>query len=269
MDRCKEIERSIIKQYRNKIWSKFIKAIKDYKLVNEGDKIAVCISGGKDSNLLAKCMEELQKHGGYKFDLEYIILDPGYTKEVIEKIKDNLKTLNIKAHIFKIPIFKVADLSDAKSHCYLCARMRRGHLYNYAKKLGCNKIALGHHYDDVLATVLLNLLYNGSYGGMLPKLKSDNFEGMELIRPLYLVREDDIISFCKYNNLSFIGCACSVTRKSSGKRALMKDLIETLNEYNPEASKNIIASLSNVNLNTVMGYKIDGKKHNFLDDFEK
>ena len=268
MEKYKEIERSIIKKFRPCIWSKFMKAVKDYKLISEGDKIAVCISGGKDSALLAKCMEELQKHGNVKFDIEYIVMDPGYTKSVLDKIKENLHILNINAHIFNVPIFKIADMTKAKSPCFLCARMRRGHLYNFAKNLGCNKIALGHHYDDVLATILLNQTYNGCFGGMRPKLHSDHYVGMELIRPLYLVREDNIIEWAKYNGLSFIGCACSVTRKSSGKRILMKKMIGDLKKYNPDVEKSLFASLSNVNLNTVISYNKDGNKYNFLDDYE-
>ena len=269
METYKEIERSIIKKFRPAIWSKFMRAIKDYNLISPGDKIAVCISGGKDSALLAKCMEEVQKHGNVKFELEYIVMDPGYTKEILDKIKENLKILNIDAHIFRTEIFKIADISKAKSPCFLCARMRRGYLYNFAKNLGCNKIALGHHYDDVLATILLNLTYNGSFGGMRPKLHSDHFVGMELIRPLFLVREDDIIEWARYNDLTFIGCACSVTRKSSGKRLLMKNMIEDLKKYNPDIEKSLFSSINNINLNTVLSYNKDGERYNFLDDYDK
>ena len=193
MEKYKEIERSIIKKFRPSIWHKFVKAIHDYELIKENDKVAVCISGGKDSFLLAKCLEELQRHGKVKFDLEYIIMNPGYTEDVLDKIKKNLKVLNIKAHIFESPIFNIVN--KEKSPCFLCAKMRRGYLYNYAKKLGCNKIALGHHYDDVIETILMNLIYNGMFAGMMPKLKSDNFDGLELIRPLYLVREESILDW--------------------------------------------------------------------------
>ena len=245
MNRCQEIERSIIKKFRPTLWHPFVKAINDYKLIDENDKIAVCISGGKDSFLLAKCLEELQKHGKVKFDLEYIIMNPGYTDEVLDKIKNNLKLLNIDAHIFESPIFKV----------------------NYAREIGCNKIALGHHYDDVLETILMNLIYNGMFAGMMPKLKSDNFEGMELIRPLYLVREDSILDWSRYNKLSFIDCACSVTKKNAGKRKEMKTLIKMLKEYYDDADRNLFNSLSNVKLDKVITYIEGNKKHNFLDKY--
>ena len=265
MNRCQEIERSIIKKFRPTLWHPFVKAINDYKLIDENDKIAVCISGGKDSFLLAKCLEELQKHGKVKFDLEYIIMNPGYTDEVLDKIKNNLKLLNIDAHIFESPIFKV--VSKEKNPCYLCAKMRRGYLYNYAKELGCNKIALGHHFDDVLETILMNLIYNGMYAGMMPKLKSDNFEGMELIRPLYLVREDSILDWAGYNQLSFIDCACLVTKKNIGKRKEMKTLVKMLKEYYIDADRNLFNSLSNVKLDKVITYFEDNEKHNFLDKY--
>ena len=234
-------------------------------MIGENDKIAVCISGGKDSFLLAKCLEELQKHGKIKFDLEYVIMNPGYTDEVLNKIKGNLKILNINAHIFESPIFKI--ISKEKNPCYLCAKMRRGYLYNYAKELGCNKIALGHHFDDVLETILMNLIYNGMYAGMMPKLKSDNFEGMELIRPLYLIREDSILDWVKYNNLSFIDCACSVTKRDIGKRKEMKELVKTLKEYYADADRNIFKSLSNVKLDKVINYFYEDKANVFLDKY--
>ncbi len=265
MEKYREIEKSIIKKFRKPIWSKFVKAVKEYKLINENDKIAVCISGGKDSFLLAKCLEELQRHGIFKFSLEFIIMNPGYNEENLQKIKENLKLLNIKAHIFETPIFNVSKDSD--NPCYLCARMRRGYLYDYAQKLGCNKIALGHHMDDVVETILLNLIYNGSYSSMMPKLKSDNFENLELIRPLYLVREEDIVAFSKYNNLEFIDCACRITKSKGGKRLLMKKLIKDLEKYNPDVCKSIFTSATNVNLNTIISYKKQDKKHNFLDDY--
>lgn len=267
MERYREIEKSIIKKYRKEIWSKFVKAVKNYELIDEGDKIAVCISGGKDSFLLAKCMQELRRHGIFKFDLEFIIMNPGYADENINKIKENLKLLNIDAHIFETSIFKVADTCE--SPCYLCARMRRGYLYDYAKKLGCNKIALGHHMDDVVETILLNLIFNGSYSSMMPKLESDNFEGIELIRPLYLIRERDIISWKNYNELEFIDCACSITKKSGGKRLEMKNLIKKLEKYNVDAFKSIFTSSNNVNLNTITGYIKDKEKHSFLEDYKK
>ena len=265
MNRLNEIERSIIKKFRPSIWHKFVKAINDYDLIDENDKIAVCISGGKDSFLLAKCLEELKKHGKVKFDLEYIIMNPGYTDEVIEKIKNNLNLLNIDAHIFESPIFNI--ISKTKNPCFLCAKMRRGYLYNYAKEMGCNKIALGHHFDDVLETILMNLIYNGMFAGMMPKLKSDNFDNMELIRPFYLVKEEDIIAWVKYNDLSFIDCACSVTKKDIGKRNEMKKLVKMLKEYYVDADRNIFNSLSNVKLDKVITYIESNEKHNFLDKY--
>lgn len=267
MERYRLIEKSILKKFRKEIWSKFIKAIKEYELIEENDKIAICISGGKDSFLLAKCMEELQRHGMFKFELEYIIMDPGYTQEVLKKIKTNLNILNLNAHIFKTPIFKIADTKE--SPCYTCAKMRRGYLYDYAQKLGCNKIALGHHMDDVVSTIMLNLIYNGTYSSMMPKLKSDNFKGLELIRPLYLIREKDIIAFKNYNNLEFIDCACLVTKKNSGKRAEMKNIFKYLENYNKDIVKSIFTSTKNVNLNTIIAYKKNKTKHNFLEEYKK
>ena len=265
MEKVRKIERSIIKKFRRSIWHKFVKAVYDYELIKENDRIAVCISGGKDSFLLAKCLEELQKHGKVNFSLRYIIMNPGYTVDFLKKIKDNLNILSISAEIFDSSIFNV--IFDKKNPCYLCAKMRRGYLYNYARKIGCNKIALGHHFDDVLETILMNLIYNGMYAGMLPKLKSDNFEGMELIRPLFLVRENDIKAWCEYNDLSFIDCACNVTKKNSGKRILMKKLIWDLKKYYIDADRNLFNSLSNVKLDKVIKYYESGKENNFLDKY--
>ena len=262
----KEIEKSIIKRYRKEIWAKFVKAVKEYELISENDKIAVCISGGKDSFLLAKCMQELLRHGKFHYTLEFIVMNPGYSKENIEKIKENLKTMEIDAHIFDTPIFEYTSTTD--NPCYLCAKMRRGYLYSYAKKLGCNKIALGHHFNDVIETVLLNMLFNGTYASMMPKLHSKNFKGMELIRPLYFVREKDIKSWAKYNGLEFIDCACSVTKKKIGKRQEVKELVQKLNEMYKEADKCIFASSFNVNLNTVIGYKKGNEKYTFMDDYD-
>jgi len=272
MENYKLIEKSIIKKYRKEIWSKFVKAIKDYDLIKENDKIAVCISGGKDSFLLAKCLEELQRHGKFKFDLEYLVMDPGFTKEGLKKIKENAKILNVPIKIFKSNIFKEA-LKDA-SPCYVCARKRRGHLYNYAKDLGCNKIALGHHFDDVIETTLLSIIYGGEVKGMLPKLKSDHYEGMELIRPLYLVQEKNIISWGKYNNLNFINCCCPLSETAcetggASKRLEMKNLIKELEMKNKYVKYNIFKSLENINLNTVIGYNKDKIEHSFLDDYDK
>ena len=227
-NRTAEIERSIIKKFRKQIWSRFTKAIKEYQLVQEGDKIAVCISGGKDSVLLAKCMEEIKKHGKVNFEVVFIVMNPGYNDKNLNKIIENAKILGIEIKVFDSDIFSVVNKHASDSPCYLCARMRRGFLYDHAKQLGCNKIALGHHFDDVVETILLSMLYGGEYKGMMPKLKSTNFEGMELIRPLYLVREDDIIAWKNYNKLDFINCACKFTEKDSlkdSKRLEIKLLI--------------------------------------------
>ena len=268
MEKYREIEKSIIKKFRKEIWSKFIKAIKDYELIAENDKIAVCISGGKDSMLLAKCFQELKRHGQMKFDLEFIVMNPGYNKENLDKIYSNSKLLNIPIKTFNTDIFNVVETHGKKDPCYLCARMRRGHLYSIAKSLNCNKIALGHHYDDVIETILLNIFYNGSHQTMMPKLVSKNFEGLELIRPLYLVREKDIINFCKYNDLSFMKCGCFVTKSGNDtKRDEIKALIKKLEQIDSNVVKNIFSSSSNVNLNSLLGYKINGEKKSFLDEY--
>ena len=254
-----EIKKSIIKKFRKEIWSKFIKAIKDYDLIKENDNICVCISGGKDSFLLALCFEELKKHHKFNFNTKYLVMDPGYLDINLKQIVDNAKLLNLDIEVFKSDIFDVIDRVGGDSPCYLCARMRRGYLYAKAKELGCNKIALGHHFNDVIETVMLNILYNGVFGGMLPILDSKNFEGMQLIRPLYYVKEKDIIHFAKYNNLKFIDCACKVTKKSLGKRKEVKLLIEELVKTNKNADINIMNSLKNVNKETILGYMEDGE----------
>lgn len=254
-----EIKKSIIKKFRKEIWSKFIKAIKDYDLIKENDNICVCISGGKDSFLLALCFEELKKHHKFNFNTKYLVMDPGYLDINLKQIVDNAKLLNLDIEVFKSDIFDVVDRVGGDSPCYLCARMRRGYLYAKAKELGCNKIALGHHFNDVIETVMLNILYNGVFGGMLPILDSKNFEGMQLIRPLYYVKEQDIIHFAKYNNLKFIDCACKVTKKSLGKRKEVKLLIEELVKTNKNADINIMNSLKNVNKETILGYMEDGE----------
>ena len=253
-----EIKKSIIKKFRKEIWSKFIKAIKDYELIKENDNICVCISGGKDSFLLALCFEELKKHHKFNFNTKYLVMDPGYLDINLKQIEDNAKLLNLDIEVFKSDIFDVVDRVGGDSPCYLCARMRRGYLYAKAKELGCNKIALGHHFNDVIETVMLNILYNGVFGGMLPILDSKNFEGMQLIRPLYYVKEKDIIHFAKYNNLKFIDCACKVTKKNLGKRKEVKLLIEELVKTNKNADINIMNSLKNVNKETILGYMEDG-----------
>lgn len=254
-----EIKKSIIKKFRKEIWSKFIKAIKDYDLIKENDNICVCISGGKDSFLLALCFEELKKHHKFNFNTKYLVMDPGYLDINLKQIVDNAKLLNLDIEVFKSDIFDVVDRVGGDSPCYLCARMRRGYLYAKAKELGCNKIALGHHFNDVIETVMLNILYNGVFGGMLPILDSKNFEGMQLIRPLYYVKEKDIIHFAKYNNLKFIDCACKVTKKSLGKRKEIKLLIEELVKTNKNADINIMNSLKNVNKETILGYMENGE----------
>ena len=254
-----EIKKSIIKKFRKEIWSKFIKAIKDYELIKENDNICVCISGGKDSFLLALCFEELKKHHKFNFNTKYLVMDPGYLDINLKQIEDNAKLLNLDIEVFKSDIFDVVDKVGGSSPCYLCARMRRGYLYAKAKELGCNKIALGHHFNDVIETVMLNILYNGVFGGMLPILDSKNFEGMQLIRPLYYVKEKDIIHFAKYNNLKFIDCACKVTKKNLGKRKEVKLLIEELVKTNKNADINIMNSLKNVNKETILDYMENGE----------
>lgn len=275
MERYKEIERSIIKKYRKEIWAKFVKAVKDYKLINENDRVMVCISGGKDSFLLAKCVQELQKHGGIPFEACYVCMNPGYNEANKIKIFENAKILNINLEMFDSDIFEVVNSLNEKSPCYMCARMRRGHLYNKAKELGCNKIALGHHFDDVIETTLLSMFYGSEVKTMLPKLHSENFENIELIRPLYLVKENSILAWAKYNNLEFINCACKFTERVSlsdepvSKRKEMKELIKYLRELNPDIDYNIFKSLDNINLNCVLGTKKNGVYKSFMDEYDK
>ncbi len=268
------IERSIIKTYRKEIWARFVKGVSEFELVKEGDKVAVCISGGKDSFLLAKCVQELQRHGKFKFDAHYVVMDPGYNEYNRSFIEDNAKTLNVPIEIFESNIFDVVANDDGKSPCYLCARMRRGYLYSKAQELGCNKIALGHHFDDFIETTLLSMFYGSEVKTMMPKLHSDNFEGIELIRPLLLVKEEDIISWKNYNDLTFINCACRFTEKCSlindgtSKRKEMKELIKNLKKINPNIDQNIFKALENVNLNCILGWHKDGKKHSFLEEYD-
>lgn len=275
MERYKEVERSIIKRFRKEIWAKFVKAVKDYKLINEGDKVMVCISGGKDSFLLAKCVEELKKHGGVNFDACYVCMNPGYNELNKQMILKNAKILNVDLEMFESDIFDVANTLNEKSPCYLCARMRRGYLYNKAKELGCNKIALGHHFDDVVETTLLSMFYGSEVKTMLPKLHSENFEGLELIRPLYLVKEANVLAWCKYNDLTFINCACKFTDRVSksdehiSKRKEMKELIKKLREMNPDIDYNIFKAMDNVNLNCVLGTRKDGVHKSFMEDYDK
>lgn len=273
MERYEEIERSIIKKYRKLIWRRFVRGVEEYKLIQDNDKIAVCISGGKDSFLLAKCLQELKKHGKIKFDLEYIVMNPGYKDKNLDLIKENARTLNIPIKIFESDIFAVVNKIAEKNPCYMCARMRRGYLYNKAKELGCNKIALGHHYDDVIETILLSMLYGAEIKTMMPKLHSTNFKGIDLIRPLYLVKEDDIISWAKFNELNFINCACSFTEKrledeSISKRLEMKKLIKKFRNINENIDQNIFKSVENVNIDAIIGYKTNNKKYSFLDSYD-
>ncbi len=273
MEKYQEIERSIIKKYRKEIWSKFVKAVSEYELIKENDNIMVCISGGKDSFLLAKCIQELQRHGKFKFDAKYVVMNPGYTEKNKNHIIKNAEIMNIPIEIFESDIFDIVDKVD-KSPCYLCARMRRGCLYNKAKELGCNKIALGHHFNDVIETTLLSILYGAETKTMVPKLHSDNFEGLELIRPLYLVKEEDIISWKKFNELEFLNCACKFTEQNykeenkTSKRLEIKNLIKQLKEINPDVDYNIFKSMDNINLNCVLGYSKNGKRIEFVDDYE-
>ena len=275
MEKYKEIEKSIIKKYRKEIWSKFIKAIQEYKLIEENDNIMVCISGGKDSFLLAKCIQELKRHGKVNFNARYVVMDPGYNDYNRNFIIDNAKTLNVPIEIFESDIFDVVSTIDSKSPCYLCARMRRGYLYSKAKELGCNKIALGHHFDDVIETTLLSMFYSSEIKTMMPKLHSENFSGIELIRPLYLVREQDIISFRNFNDLTFINCACRFTEGCSlindgtSKRKEIKELIKNLRKINPNIDYNIFKSMDNINLNCVLGTKKDGIYTSSLDNYDK
>ena len=275
MEKYKEIERSIITTYRKEIWSKFVKAVSDYKLIEENDNVMVCISGGKDSFLLAKCIQELQRHGNVKFNAHYVVMDPGYNEYNRNFILDNAKILNIPLDMFESDIFDVVANVDSKSPCYLCARMRRGYLYNHAKELGCNKIALGHHFDDVIETTLLSMFYGAEIKTMMPKLHSDNYEGIDLIRPLYLVKEASIIAWKNYNELTFINCACRFTEGCSlindgtSKRKEMKELIKNLRKINPSVDANIFKAMDNVNMNCVLSWHKDGVNHSFLDDYDK
>ena len=265
----KEIERSILKKYRKYTWSKFIKAIKDYKLVEEGDKIAVAISGGKDSLLMAKMFQELKRHGQVNFELEFIAMDPVYNPDIRQLLIDNCEYLEIPIKLFDANIFEVADEIASDYPCYMCARMRRGALYNKAEELGCNKLALGHHFDDVIETTMLNLLCAGNFKTMLPKLNSTNFDGIQIIRPLYYIREESIIKFIQNSGIWPLNCACMVAAKKTGnKRYEIKDLIKSLGENFQEVEKSIFRAAQNVYLDSVLGWDQDGKKHSFLEKFE-
>ena len=270
------IERSINKKYRKEIWNPFIKAIKNYSLINENDKIGVCISGGKDSMLLGLLLKILQKHSDVPFSLEFIVMDPGYADSDLEKIKSNAETLGLPIKVFKTDIFAIAESAGGNTPCYLCARMRRGHLYNLAKELGCNKIALGHHFSDVIETTVMGMFYGSQLQAMLPMLHSSNFEGMTLIRPLYCVHEESVIAWAKYNELQFINCACSVTKKNvscedafGSKRKEIKELIKTLKKTNPLIEKSIFNAIHNVKLDTFVEYTFKGENHSFIEEFNK
>ena len=275
-ERLEKIEKSIRKKFHKEIFSKFAKGINTYQLVEENDHIAVCISGGKDSMLMAKCFQELKKHNKFHFDLTFLVMDPGYSEANRKVIEQNARMMDIPIHIFESDIFDAVDTIE-KSPCYLCARMRRGYLYSKAKELGCNKIALGHHYDDVIETILMGMLYGAQVQTMMPKLHSTNFEGMELIRPLYLVREEDIKRWRDYNDLTFLQCACHFTEtcsscredgSSASKRMEIKRLIADLKKTNPYIEGNIFKSVENVNLSTIIAYKEGGVKHHFLDYYK-
>lgn len=275
--RCKQIESSIIKEYRKEIWRPFVQALNEYQMIEEGDNIAVCISGGKDSILLAKCMQEILRHGKMEFGLQFLVMDPGYHPDNLRLIKENAALMEIPVKIVESDIFDVVkDVEE--SPCYLCARMRRGFLYAHAKELGCNKIALGHHFDDAIETILMSMLYGGQINTMMPKLHSTNFEGMELIRPLYFVKERAILDWKKSNDLRFLQCACRFTEKIAKERAMeeevhsskrqeMKELIARLKEVNPAIESNVFKSVTNVNLDACIGYVSHGKRHHFLEDY--
>lgn len=273
--RTREIERSIIKRFRKEIWRPFVKALNEYDMIKEGDVIAVCISGGKDSMLLAKCMQEILRHGKMRFGLKFLVMDPGYNPENRALIEENAGIMGIPIEIFRSDIFDVvADVEH--SPCYLCARMRRGFLYARAKELGCNKIALGHHFDDVIETILMSMLYGAQVNTMMPKLHSTNFPGMELIRPLYLVKESAILAWKEYNGLRFLQCACRFTEESTrrqneelSKRKEMKKLIAGFREINPYIETNIFKSVENVNLDACIGYIHHGNRHHFLEEYKK
>ena len=273
-ERTREIERSIIKKFRRSVWRPFTKALNEYQLVQEGDKIAVCISGGKDSMLMAKLFQELKRHGKVNFEVVFLVMNPGYNEDNWNIILNNAKLLGIPLTVFESDIFDTVAKID-KNPCYLCARMRRGYLYSKAKELGCNKIALGHHFDDVIETILMGMLYSAKIETMMPKLHSQNFEGMELIRPMYMIKEEGIKAWRDYNKLQFIQCACRFTENCStcgggrkSKRDEMKELVEQFRNISSVIDTNIFNSIHNINLNTVIGYHKDDMKYNFLDDYD-
>ena len=275
MEKYQEIERSIIKTYRKEIWRPFVKAIQEYELIEENDHIMVCISGGKDSFLLAKCIQEIQRHGKFPFEVEYVCMNPGYADYYLEQIQDNAEIMNIPLQIFDSDIFSVLTNVDFDSPCYFCAKMRRGYLYSKAQELGCNKIALGHHFDDVIETTLLSMFYGSEIKTMMPKLHSDNFEGIELIRPLFRVKEQAIITWKKFNELDFINCACpfsegcSLVNDGTSKRKEMKELIKNMRKINPNIDMNIFTAMTNVNMDCILGYTKGKEKHSFLEWYDE
>ena len=274
MEKYQEVERSIITRFRKEIWSRFVKGVANYEQISEGDKIMVCISGGKDSFLLAKCIQELIRHGKFKFEAKFVCMDPGYNKKNRELIESNAKLLGIPIEVFESDVFQVAEKLNGESPCYMCARMRRGFLYSKAQELGCNKIALGHHFDDVIETTLLSLFYGSEIKTMVPKIHSENFKGIELIRPMFLVKERDIISWVKYNELTFLNCACKFTEKvanheEASKRKQMKKLIEEFRKENKNIDNNIFNAMGNINMSCILGYRdIDGNEHEFVDYYD-
>lgn len=276
MDECQKIERSIIKKYRKQLWTPFIVAVKRYELIQAGDKIAVCISGGKDSMLMAKLMQELQRHSEVPYELVFLVMDPGYNEVNRQKIESNAALMHIPITVFETNIFDVANQTE-KNPCYLCARMRRGHLYKKAQQLGCNKIALGHHFNDVIETTVMSMFYGSQLQAMPPKLHSTNFPGMTLIRPLYCIREEDILAWCRYNHLEFIQCACRMTESmtvsacgsSSSKRQETKLLLRQLSKTNPNIENSIFRSIHAVALDTMPGFKTEGQEHSFLERFDR
>jgi tRNA 2-thiocytidine biosynthesis protein TtcA len=274
MEKYEQVERSIVKKYRRQIWLPFLTAVREYQLIQEGDRVAVCISGGKDSMLMAKCVQHLQKYSDFPFEAEYLVMDPGYNEINRQRVTENAELLHLPVHVFETNIFDVVAKTE-QSPCYLCARMRRGHLYQKAQELGCNKIALGHHFDDVIETILMSILYGAEVKTMMPKLHSTSHPGMELIRPMYKVHEADILAWRRYNELQFIQCACRFTENcvlgdngGGSKRQEMKELIKKLRKINPEIDRNIFHSVSNINLETVLGYRRGEERHSFLDDYD-
>ena len=274
-DVCEHVELSIRKKFKKKIWSKFTKAVREYELVKEGDRIAVCISGGKDSMLMAKLFQELKRHNKFNFEVKFLVMDPGYSPENRKVIEENARKMKIPIQIFESNIFE-SVFEIEKSPCYICARMRRGYLYNFAQQMGCNKIALGHHYDDVIETILMGMLYSAQVQTMMPKLHSTNFEGMELIRPMYLIKESAIKAWRDTNGLHFIQCACRFTENCvscgggrGSKRDEMKELVAQFRNTSSVIETNIFNSVRDINLRTVMGYHKDGEYYNFLDDYDQ